>query len=310
MAETKELAIVQRDIADAVTEKINVMTAQGDLALPEGYNAGNALKAAMFKLQTLVVNGKSVFEVCTKASIANSLLNMAVQGLSPERNQCYFIPYGNELQLQRSYFGTVAALKRANRDVCKVVCEMAHRDDQIRWGWTEAGERYAMCIDTDPLTNRDKPFAMGFCNIYSFDGDLMGYTVMTWNEIQKSWKQSKTYKEGGSSPHAKFPEEMAKRTLIAKACKLLLNSSTSDGTDTEAIRAFNQTTEAEYKDDNAERTPKAVVKPLSKAEAIRAKYVVKDEPQAQETMPQQDAASYGTEPFDDGLPFDDAGVEF
>lgn len=281
MSESKELVVVQRDIADAVTEKINVMTAHGDLALPEGYNVGNALKCAMFKLQGMSVNNKSVFEVCTKTSIANSLLNMAVQGLSPERNQCYFIPYGNELQLQRSYFGTIAALKRANPDVYKVVCEIAHQDDQIRWGWTDAGERYVICIDTDPLTNRDKPFAVGFCNIFSHDGDLIGYTVMTWQEIQKSWRQSKTYKDGGTSPHSKFPEEMAKRTLIAKACKLLLNSSTSDGSNSEIIKAFNQTTEAEYDNDN-DNAQKTVVKPLSKAEAIKAKYVVKDEPKAQE----------------------------
>lgn len=310
MSETKELAIVQRDIADAVTEKINVMTAQGDLTLPEGYSVGNALKSAIFKLQSINLNGKSVFEVCTKVSIANSLLNMAVQGLSPERNQCYFIPYGNELQLQRSYFGTIAALKRANKDVYKVVCEIAHQDDQIKWGWTDIGERYVVCIDTDPITNRDKPFELGFCNIFSKDGELIGYTVMTWGEIQKSWKQSKTYKEGGTSPHAKFPEEMAKRTLIAKACKLLLNSSTSDGTNTEIIKAFNQTTESEYKNDESDKAQKTAVKPLSKAEAIKAKYVVKDEPKAQETMPQQDAASYDTEPFDEGLPFDDTGIEF
>lgn len=51
-------------------------------------------------------------EVCSRESIANSLLDMVVQGLSPAKTQCYFIVYGNQLQLNRSYFGTQAVLKR------------------------------------------------------------------------------------------------------------------------------------------------------------------------------------------------------
>ncbi|WP_144460067.1 recombinase RecT, partial [Bacillus pumilus] len=51
-------------------------------------------------------------ESCSRESIANSLLDMVVQGLSPAKTQCYFIPYGKQLQLNRSYFGTQAVLKR------------------------------------------------------------------------------------------------------------------------------------------------------------------------------------------------------
>ena len=57
-------------------------------------------------------SGRPALEVCTRESIANSLLDMVVQGLSPAKTQCYFIVYGNKLQMNRSYFGTQAVLKR------------------------------------------------------------------------------------------------------------------------------------------------------------------------------------------------------
>src|SRR5699024_11332254 len=57
-------------------------------------------------------NHRPALEVCSHDSIVKSLLDMTLQGLSPAKDQCYFIVYGNELQMQRSYFGTVAAVKR------------------------------------------------------------------------------------------------------------------------------------------------------------------------------------------------------
>ena len=37
---------------------------------------------------------------------------MVTQGLSPAKTQCYFIPYGNTVKLNRSYFGTMKVVKQ------------------------------------------------------------------------------------------------------------------------------------------------------------------------------------------------------
>ena len=37
---------------------------------------------------------------------------MVTQGIKSMKNQCYFIPYGNKLNFQRSYLGTIAITKR------------------------------------------------------------------------------------------------------------------------------------------------------------------------------------------------------
>jgi recombination protein RecT len=38
-----------------------------------------------------------VLQACTRDSIANALLDMAVQGLNPAKKQGYFIAYGKQL---------------------------------------------------------------------------------------------------------------------------------------------------------------------------------------------------------------------
>ncbi|WP_373786230.1 recombinase RecT, partial [Jeotgalibaca porci] len=96
---SNELAVLQKDITDQISGKLSDLEKTG-LSLPANYNPQNALKSAFFKLQeTKDRDGNLALTVCTKESIANSLLDMVVQGLSPAKTQCYFIVYGNALQL-------------------------------------------------------------------------------------------------------------------------------------------------------------------------------------------------------------------
>ena len=96
-----EVALLQKDITDQVSNKLSDLESSG-LALPANYNAQNALKSAFFKLQGVKTSKKDGLRPallhCTKESIANALLDMVTQGLSPAKTQCYFIVYGKELQ--------------------------------------------------------------------------------------------------------------------------------------------------------------------------------------------------------------------
>ena len=109
----QNLSIVQKDVVDTVLSKIKDFEEAGELKLPTNYSAANALKSAWLILQeTKDRNDKPALVVCTKESVANALLDMVVQGLSPMKKQCYFIVYGSKLTLQRSYLGTLAIAKR------------------------------------------------------------------------------------------------------------------------------------------------------------------------------------------------------
>jgi recombination protein RecT len=48
---------------------------------------------------------------------------------------------------------------------------------------------------------------------------------MTWQEIQKAWSKSKMNPEKEGSTHKEFAQEMARKTVINRACKRYLNSS-------------------------------------------------------------------------------------
>lgn len=292
------LITMERDISDAVLGKIKTMTEGGDLNLPATYNAGTALKQAFLKIkETKDKNGKNALQVCTTDSISRALLGMCVQGLEPSKNQCYFIVRGNELTLFRSYFGAQAALRRAVPSVGKIVTDIAHEGDEYEFEVNQYGERYIKCIITDPMKNVDKPYAFGFCNIYDHDGNLLGSTKMTWKEIQISW--NKTSSSGATQKE--FPEEMAKRTLIQRACKHLLNSSVESNPIVAA--AFNETTDSDYQREEVDK-PKAEKKTFKERFGIKNEDVVEAEakgPEAFEDSPIDTDSSPSSEDLFTGM---------
>lgn len=235
---------MQKDLTEKVGKRVAAMEQEG-LALPKNYNYQNALKSAFFELDK--VPG---IENCTPSSIANALLNMITQGLSPAKTQCYFIAYGKELQMQRSYFGTVAALKRLE-EVENISAEVIHEGDTFEIGSNDEMETIVKKFEPK-FENLDKPLIGAFATIKKTDGTI-SFTIMTKKEIDQSWSQSRSKT---NRVQRNFSQEMAKRTVLNRAAKMFIN--TSDDSDL-LSGAINQTTENEYDDDRNERkdvTPK------------------------------------------------------
>ena len=226
-----QLIKMQKGITEAVGKRIKVLEDEG-LALPEQYSAKNALSSAFFTLQK--VYG---IEKATQESIANALLDMVTQGLSPAKTQCYFIVYGNELQMQRSYFGTVAALKRLS-NVDKVKAEVIHEGDVFEIGSNEDMEMIVTKFEPK-FENMNKPIIGAFAMI-KLEDESINYTVMTKEEIDKSWQQSRNK---NNKVQQNFGQEMAKRTVLNRAAKMFIN--TSDDSDL-LTGAINNTTENEF----------------------------------------------------------------
>mgnify|MGYP001852177563 CR=1 FL=1 len=239
---TKELAILQKDITDEVIGKITELKGEG-LVLPPNYSAANALKSAFFVLQGVEdKNHQPALQVCSRPSIANALLNMVIQGLSPAKTQCYFIVYGTELQMSRSYFGTQAVIKRLT-NVKDIYANVIYEGDELDYE-NRGGKDYLLKHKTK-LENRDNPIIGAYAIVEKEDGDKP-MTIMTKKEIDASWSQSKT----SQSVHKKFPQEMAKRTVINRAAKAYIN--TSDDSDI-LVQSINETTANEYEDERIDR---------------------------------------------------------
>ncbi|MGJ9460080.1 recombinase RecT [Oceanobacillus sp. CF4.6] len=248
MSNNNQVAIIQKDITDDVNKSLTRLQDDG-LQLPANYNASNALKSAFFKLREVKdKNGKPATEVCTRESIANALLDMVVQGLSPAKTQCYFIVYGSQLQLNRSYFGTQAVLKRLTN--VKDIWSNVIFDGDVFDYEIDGGREKLLKHETNFL-NRDNSILGAYAVVRTNDDEEI-LTVMTRKEIDASWSQAKT-----KNVQNKFPQEMAKRTVINRAAKAFIN--TSDDSDL-LVEAINNSTENEYDNDRVDVTPEEEAK--------------------------------------------------
>lgn len=213
----------QRDITEKVLAKIQQFQSTGDLVLPNDYSPENAIKSAQLILSEMKdKNGKPVMEVCTKQSIAQSLLKMVTQGLSVAKGQCYFIPYGSNLNFQRSYQGSIALAVRVS-DVKKVVAQCVYENDEFEIG-VDLDTGYKKVLKHVPaFENIDNSKIKGAYAIVQLKDGESYAEIMTIQEIEQAWKQGSGY--GKSSTHKDFAQEMAKKVVINRACKTPINSS-------------------------------------------------------------------------------------
>lgn len=294
-------------LTDRVLDRINQMKTTQDLSLPRNYNASNALNAAFLELQKVQDRShRPALEACTQDSIVKALLDMTLQGLSPAKDQCYFIVYGNELQMQRSYFGTVAAVKRLD-GVQKVRAEVVHQDDDFEIGANDDMELVVKRFNPK-FENQDKPIIGAFAIIKTDKGT--DFTVMTKKEIDQSWAQTR---QKNNKVQQNFSQEMAKRTVLNRAAKMFIN--TSDDSDL-LTGAINNTTSNEFDDDerrdvtpaaeNKQQTTTELLEGFKKSQEDKAKGV-KDDGNSNEE-PNEDVAEGQTDLFNEeaGKPTDEA----
>lgn len=235
------LALLKRDVVDAVASRVGAMISGGELHMPPNYSAENAMKSAWLVLQqTLDKNDRPVLQVCTPNSIANSLLDMVVQGLNPAKKQCYFIPYGTQLTCQRSYMGTLALLKRVMGDHVEPFAEVVYEGDDF--AYEIVGGRKVITKHVQSLANIDDAKILGaYCTIYLGEGKQPFTEIMTKAQILKAWNQGKAH--GDSPAHKNFAGEMSKKTVFNRGCKVMINSS-NDAALVRVLRRQEMTTAA------------------------------------------------------------------
>jgi len=225
-AQQQQTAVVKfENVADLVMKRVESFTADGGLVLPKSYSVGNNLKSAWLILQEAVDrNNKPVLEVCTKASIANALFDMVLQGLSVSKAQGYFIAYGNKLEFQRSYFGTVALAKRVGGGIKREpVANVIYEGDKFVYTIDPKTGLFQIIEHDQKIENIDDAKIKAAYAITTFEDSRTEVTIMTIDQIKKAWNQGAT--KGQSPAHKNFPAEMCKKTVIGRACKMVINSS-------------------------------------------------------------------------------------
>lgn len=247
MSENKELAIVEKNITDNVLARLNEFEKQGAINLPSTYSAANALKSAYLILKETNKDGKCVLETCTKESIANSLLNMCIQGLSPVKKQCYFIPYGNQLKLSKSYLGNIAATKRL-KGVKDVFAEIIYEGDEFEYEIDLETGLKKITKHEQSFMNIDIAKIKGAYAVIIREDEPNYVEVMNINQIKNSWNQGSM--KGQSGAHKNFTDQMCKKTVINRACKNFLDTSDDSDILVEAINNTEQIENEEIQNDN------------------------------------------------------------
>ena len=152
---------------------------------------------------------------------------MVIRGQHPKKH-CYFIACGNSLEYWERYTGKLLRAKR-DTNIQEVVAQVIYEGDNFVYGVDKNG--YYQLIKHETAIeniNPDKIKAAYAVVIYK-DGNKH-LEVMTMDQIRKSWQQGAA--RGTSGAHQNFTDQMCKKTVIARACKIELDSAT-DGEEEE-----------------------------------------------------------------------------
>ena len=212
------------NISEQVLLRIEQFQKDGSMILPKNYSVENHMKSAWLALQEVEdKEHHKALEICTKESIANSLLDMVLQGLSVSKKQGYFIVYGNKLIFQRSYFGTIALAKRAGGMVSEPVANVIYDGDDFLYEIDPKTAKVAIVKHSQKLENIDNSKIKGAYALVTLADGTTQVTIMSMQQIRAAWEQGTM--KGNSPAHKNFAEEMAKKTVIGRACKAIINSS-------------------------------------------------------------------------------------
>ncbi|MEK4628082.1 RecT family recombinase [Solibacillus sp. FSL R7-0682] len=229
----------QNAFVTTAAKKIAEMQQLGQINLPSNYSVENALQAAFFTLTAVDFKNKTpIIEQVTPDSVAFALQDMAIQGLSVAKKQGYFINYGGKLQFQRSYHGTQAVIKRLI-GIKDIWANVIWKGEEFEVEYNERGQLAFKLHKANwkAATGKKEDIEGAYC-IVEHEVGRQFLTVMTMDEILTSWSQS-----SNKSVQDKYPQEMAKRTVINRASKAFLF--TSDDSEI-LLDAINRTTENEF----------------------------------------------------------------
>jgi len=223
MTNKNQVAVQEKTIVDNVLNRVNEMQNEGSLDIPDNYSPSNALKSAYLKL----IDGKkgqTLLDKCTPNSISTALLEMVTLGLNPSKNQCYLIPYVDKLELVESYLGTVTRLKRVE-GINDVKAHAVYKNDVLdREMDLTTGDM--KIVKFTPSVN-DRGELIGALGLVVGDKGVLHTEYMDMDQVKKAWNQGAM--KGNSPAHKNFPDQMAMKTVINRACKMYAN--TSDDSD-------------------------------------------------------------------------------
>lgn len=217
--QTTSLEVVKRDISSQVLVKVDTFQKSGELRIPKDYSPENALKSAYL---VLTDPRNNLLAQCSKESIANALLKMVVWGLSPLKKQCDFIKYGDKLECSPEYTGNIILAKRYG-GLRSIKANAIFEGDIFEFAVDAITGRKKIVKHEQTLDSIGSKNLKGAYAIYELSDGTIDLEVMNITQIRDAWNQGAT--KGASPAHKNFPDQMAIKTVINRACKMIIRSS-------------------------------------------------------------------------------------
>lgn len=222
---TEKNQVTKTDVGQQVIQRIDQLCQVG-FTMPKDYNYINAIKAAMLMLPEIKgKDGKTALEACKdNNSIQTALFRMAVKGLDATKKQCYLILRGNQLCMEESYFGVCLQARRVSSNY-EPIANVIYKGDTFKFEVNPETGRKRIVEHAQSLESIDSGEIVGAYAIVTNGKGESDVEIMSMAQIRKSWAKSSSTQQ---LVHKEFPDQMAKRTVIKRAAKLLINSALGD----------------------------------------------------------------------------------
>jgi recombination protein RecT len=152
---------------------------------------------------------------CTAESMILAIQEAAQRGLEPDGVMGYLIPYGKVAQFLPHWRGLMHVARKSG-DIAKFAVRAVHVGDVFEWEYG-LNERlvHVPCVDLEEGTGLELTHVYAIA--WTKEGDAY-FTVMYRSEVERIRARSKA---GQSGPWMTDYEEMAKKTVVKRLCKVL-----------------------------------------------------------------------------------------
>lgn len=277
MAENTSLQVRQQETRLANTNEAKVLlpilTEYVDLYRGEIKDQATKKKNILIlanELSKVKVNGRPAIEGATPSSIREIALKVITEDIDLSKKQAVIIPYGNELQLQKEFYGNVALAKQVFNNNIEFYSQLVYPNDQFEIikngnGFGRDKFEHTTSPKNMVIANASGKFAATPTFVYTYVVDLTNDKVIATNcfsyeRCYNSWTQA-----GIKPTHKKFPGEMMIKTSENYVATRLYNKSNTDN-DSQLQDEWEATNKEDAIEVESFETPKVEPTPIPKVE--------------------------------------------
>lgn len=149
------------------------------------------------------------------AKVAQIIYNFIIQGLDMLNNECYIIPFGNDLTILKDYKGErKLAMKYSVEPIREIYAREVREGDEY---YFDNENKFVHRFDPFMSNEKRGPLIGAFCTVIYKNG-VQQTEFVNLDEIEKVKGVSKSA-NSASSPWKKWEESMFKKTATKKAMK-------------------------------------------------------------------------------------------